>query len=68
LRRATEAPHTHILTTTLESVAGSSRTVAAEPYYQLFGGKQVRLLQNVDQPEASPLIPNNGQKPQLPVH
>ena len=23
---------------------------AAEPYYELFGGKQVRLLQNVDQP------------------
>jgi hypothetical protein len=23
---------------------------ATEPYYELFGGKQVRLLQNVDQP------------------
>jgi hypothetical protein len=23
---------------------------AAEPYYELFGGKEVRLLQNVDQP------------------
>ena len=23
---------------------------AAEPYYELFGGKQVRLLQNVDNP------------------
>jgi hypothetical protein len=23
---------------------------AAAPYYELFGGKQVRLLQNVDQP------------------
>jgi hypothetical protein len=23
---------------------------AAEPYYELFGGKQVRVLQNVDQP------------------
>src|ERR1700731_4620695 len=23
---------------------------AAKPYYELFGGKQVRLLQNVDQP------------------
>jgi hypothetical protein len=23
---------------------------AAEPYYELFGGKQVRLLQNADQP------------------
>jgi hypothetical protein len=23
---------------------------ASEPYYELFGGKEVRLLQNVDQP------------------
>jgi len=35
---------------TAEPVQCAAFIKATEPYYELFGGKQVRLLQNVDQP------------------
>jgi len=35
---------------TAEPVQFAAFIKATEPYYELFGGKQVRLLQNVDQP------------------